>query len=118
MSLRIAAFGIGIFCGVIGLMPAQKAVQAAGKQRARLAFTHSLPQLDGAHLATTVVEVNYGPGESSKPHHHPCAVIGYVTEGAIRMQIESQELMVKTGETFYEAPGAFHQVSENASKTE
>jgi hypothetical protein len=38
-------------------------------------FSHSLPQLDGAHLRATVVEVNYAPGEADKPHSHPCTVI-------------------------------------------
>jgi hypothetical protein len=51
-------------------------------------FSHSLPQMDGSHLRAIVVEVNYGPGESDKPHSHPCAVIGHVAQGAIRFQVK------------------------------
>ena len=39
-------------------------------------FVHALPHLDGANLKVTVVEVVYGPGQSSRPHSHPCPVIG------------------------------------------
>jgi quercetin dioxygenase-like cupin family protein len=53
------------------------------------AFSHALPQLDGNHLRATVLEVNYAPGEADKPHSHPCTVIGYVAQGAIRFQIRS-----------------------------
>jgi quercetin dioxygenase-like cupin family protein len=58
----------------------------AGEQ-ARVIFSHALPQLDGAHLKATVVEVTYGPGESSPPHSHPCPVVGYVIQGALRSQV-------------------------------
>jgi quercetin dioxygenase-like cupin family protein len=79
-------------------------------------FSHSLPRLDGKHLRATVVEVNYAPGEADKPHSHPCTVIGYVAEGAIRFQVKGgPESVYKAGESFYEAPNGVHQVSANAS---
>lgn len=83
-------------------------------------FSHSLPQLDGAHLRATVVEVNYAPGEADKPHSHPCTVIGYVAEGAIRFQVKggAPEAVYKAGESFYEPPNGVHQVSANASNKE
>jgi quercetin dioxygenase-like cupin family protein len=88
-------------------------------ERARVAFTHALPDLDGRHLKATVVEVTYGPGESSNPHSHPCAVIGYVLEGALRTQVKGElEAVYKAGESFYEAANGVHQVSANASETE
>jgi quercetin dioxygenase-like cupin family protein len=94
-------------------------VPSGAKERARIAFSHSLPKLDGGRLKATVVEVHYGPGESSTPHSHPCAVIGYVVEGSIRTQVQGQlEAIVKTGESFYEAPNGVHLVSANASQTE
>ena len=89
------------------------------KVRARIAFAHPLPKLNGDRLRATVVEVNYGPGESSKPHSHPCVVIGYVVQGSIRSQVKGQaEALVNTGESFYEAPNGVHLVSANASQTE
>jgi len=92
---------------------------AGAQERARIAFVHELPKLNGDRLKATVLEVNYGPGESSKPHSHPCAVIGYVVQGSIRTQIKGQpEAIVKTGDSFYEAPNGVHLVSANASQTE
>jgi quercetin dioxygenase-like cupin family protein len=83
-------------------------------------FSHSLPQLDGSHLRATVVEVNYAPGDADKPHSHPCTVIGYVAQGAIRFQVKggAPEVVYKAGESFYEPPNGVHQVSANASDKE
>jgi len=80
-------------------------------------FSHALPKLNGAHLRATVVEVNYAPGEADKPHSHPCTVIGYVAEGAIRFQVKggAPEAIYKAGESFYEPPNGVHQISGNAS---
>ena len=88
-------------------------------ERARVAFSHDLPRFDRDKLTVTVVEVNYGPGEFSPPHSHPCPVIGYVLEGALRTQVQGEpEATFKAGESFYEPPNGVHQVSANASKTE
>jgi len=93
--------------------------QPGAKPGARVAFAHPLPRLAGDRLKASVVEVNYGPGESSKPHSHPCAVIGYVVLGSIRTQVKGQpEALINTGESFYEAPNCVHLVSANASQTE
>ena len=82
-------------------------------------FSHSLPPLDGNHLHATVVEVNYAPGEADEPHSHPCTVIGYVAQGAIRFQVKGgPEGVIKAGESFYEPPNGVHQVSANASDKE
>jgi quercetin dioxygenase-like cupin family protein len=81
-------------------------------------FSHSLPRLNGTRLVVTVEEVVYRPGESSPPHAHPCPVIGYVIEGAIRSQVKGEpEAIYQAGESFYEAPGGTHLVSANASQT-
>jgi len=90
----------------------------AKHEHSRSAFSHALPQMDGAHLEATVVEVNYAPGESSPPHTHPCAVIGYIIEGTYRTQVKGEpEAVYKAGESFYEAPNGVHLVSANASQT-
>jgi quercetin dioxygenase-like cupin family protein len=81
-------------------------------------LTHPLPPLHGDAPKLQVVEVRYGPGESSQPHTHPCPVVGYVLEGSVRMQVKgSPERTYSAGESFYEAPNGVHLVSENASKT-
>ena len=83
---------------------------------ARVAFTRMLPPLDGHRLEATIVEVTYGPGESSAPHRHPCPVIGYVIEGEYRTKSGTEaETVYRAGQTFYEVPDAVHQVSANAS---
>jgi len=86
--------------------------------RDRIVYSQSLPKLDGEHLKVTIVEVTYGPGESSPPHSHPCPVLGYVVEGALRTKVKGEaEQIYKAGESFYEAPNGIHQVSANASGT-
>jgi len=86
---------------------------------ARIVFSHPFPALDGRRLEAKIVEVTYGPGESSEQHSHPCAVIGYVLEGAVRMQVKGEpEAVYEPGQSFYEAPNGVHAVSANASKTE
>jgi|SRR5579872_5502649 quercetin dioxygenase-like cupin family protein len=87
-----------------------------GKDRARTLMSQALPVLEGAHLKSVLVEVRYGPGESSPPHSHPCAVVGYVVEGALRTQVQGEpEMIYKTGQSFYEPPNGVHLISANAS---
>jgi quercetin dioxygenase-like cupin family protein len=82
----------------------------------RISFSHALPHLDGSDLKATIVEVTYGPGGSSPPHSHPCAIIGYVIEGALRTQVKGEaEAIYKAGQSFYEAPNGVHMISANAS---
>ena len=87
--------------------------------RARIVADHALPPLDGARLSMKVLEVRYGPGESSAPHRHPFPVMVYVLEGAILSQSEGQPhpRVFHAGDTFYEAPNTPHLVSANASAT-
>jgi quercetin dioxygenase-like cupin family protein len=89
------------------------------KERARMVLFKELPALDGDHLKAILLEVNYGPGEASSPHSHPCAVIGYVVAGTIRTQVKGEpEMTYKAGESFYEAPNGVHLISANASLEE
>jgi quercetin dioxygenase-like cupin family protein len=116
----VAIMYVAAAAGHVALAQPQSGAAHTGvKQCARIAFVHALPKLNGDLLKATVVEVNYGPGESSKPHSHPCAVIGYVVLGSIRTQVKGQpEAILKTGDSFYEAPNGVHLVSANASQTE
>jgi quercetin dioxygenase-like cupin family protein len=67
------------------------------------------------------VTVSYPPGAKSRAHHHAKSafIMTYVTSGAVRSQVEGEPARVyHAGETWSEAPGAHHKVSENASATE
>jgi quercetin dioxygenase-like cupin family protein len=95
------------------------AVDAAQERRStsRPAFSGKLPALDGQQLEATLVEVTYQAGGVNPAHRHPCPVVGYVLEGAVRMQIAGQpEQIFKPGETFFESPSDVHLVSANASQ--
>jgi quercetin dioxygenase-like cupin family protein len=82
----------------------------------RTALDHSLPASFGAHPHVVVAEVTYGPGGSSRPHRHPCPVVGYVLEGSVRMQSEGgPEQVYGVGSAFYEDPANVHLLSANAS---
>lgn len=75
--------------------------------------------MDGVRLQVKLVEVTYAPGGASTAHSHPCPVVGYVLEGAVRMQVKGEpEAIYKVGDTFYENPNGVHQVSANASAKE
>ena len=79
-------------------------------------FNQSLPQMDGANLKVSVVDVTYPPGGFSHEHSHPCPVFGYVLEGALRTQVKGEpEAVYTAGQVFYEPPNGVHQVSANAS---
>ena len=67
------------------------------------------------------VTVRYPPGARSAAHHHAKSafIMAYVISGAIRSQLEGEPARVyHAGETWSEAPGAHHTISENASATE
>jgi quercetin dioxygenase-like cupin family protein len=67
------------------------------------------------------VTVSYLPGAKSDAHHHAKSafIMAYVISGAIRSQVEGEPARVyHAGETWSEAPGAHHTISENASATE
>jgi len=104
---------------VLSLRPDSRAmpVHAATIEGARLVISQAIPPLNGEHVQVKVVEVTYGPGESSPAHSHPCAVIGYIVEGSYRTQVKGEaEAVYTAGQSFYEAPNGVHQTSANASK--
>ncbi|MCV7089487.1 cupin domain-containing protein [Mycobacterium interjectum] len=67
------------------------------------------------------VTVSYLPGARSGAHHHAKSafIMAYVISGEIRSQVEGEPARVyHAGETWREAPGAHHTISENASATQ
>jgi quercetin dioxygenase-like cupin family protein len=81
-------------------------------------FSHDIPNVPGKSLIAALV--TYPPGGASPAHTHaPSAFIyAYVLSGEIRSQVDGAPVRVyRPGESWHEAPGAHHTVSENASRT-
>jgi len=82
-------------------------------------FTHDLPNLTMNGWEVHVNWVDYPPGRVGARHKHPGFTLAYVLEGAVVTKITGQaEQTYKAGQMFYEPPGAIHEVSTNASKTD
>ena len=82
-------------------------------------FQQPITNIPGKSLIAVVVD--YAPGAASPPHVHAKSafIFGYVLSGAIESQVNDESRRIyHAGESFYEAPGAHHVISRNASKTE
>jgi quercetin dioxygenase-like cupin family protein len=80
-------------------------------------FNRALPNVPGKALIA--VEVLFPPGAASPPHTHPKSafIYAYVLSGEIVSAVNDEKPRIyRTGESWYEAPGAHHPVSRNASK--
>ena len=93
-AIRHAALTLLLAGAGLASPRASAAQDSTSRSPARVAFTHALPTLDGKRLEATVVEVTYGPGQSSPPHRHPCPVVGYVIEGEYRSQSGAEPAVV------------------------
>jgi quercetin dioxygenase-like cupin family protein len=83
------------------------------------AANEPIPNLPGKRLVSLVVD--YAPGASSAAHHHAASafIYAHVLSGAVRSQVDDEPARVyRSGETWFEKPGAHHRVSANASDTE
>jgi len=66
-----------------------------------------------------LVEVTYPPGAASPAHLHANGVMAFVVSGAIVSKVgDGPEQTFKTGDAWWEPPGALHRVSRNATSTE
>jgi quercetin dioxygenase-like cupin family protein len=98
---------------------AEPATQDSGQNPVVRAVFDQPTNIPGKSLQT--VTVSYPPGAKSAAHHHAKSafIMAYVISGAIRSQLEGEPGRVyHAGETWSEAPGAHHTISENASATE
>ncbi|HKD41832.1 MAG TPA: cupin domain-containing protein [Myxococcaceae bacterium] len=67
----------------------------------------------------TLVEVTYPPGAGSPAHLHANGVMAFVVSGTIASKVGDElEQTFKTGDAWWEPPGAVHRMSRNASSTE
>lgn len=104
----------------LGLVSAAAPARAADEGRETVMPVFSYPIAGVAGKSLTALTVSYAPGAKTPAHRHGRAlVVGYVLEGAIRSRLGNGESKVyRAGESWSEAPGAHHTVSENASTTE
>jgi quercetin dioxygenase-like cupin family protein len=112
--LRAAAMS-ALVC--LSLMTAEGAASADESTKAAPPLmTRDLAGIPGKEAIVLTVE--YGPGESSRPHRHDANVFVYVLEGTITMQVKGgPAVTLHPGQTYYESPSDIHTVSQNASKT-
>ena len=66
------------------------------------------------------LRVEFSPNASTPPHRHGGAsASAYVISGTLLNKMNDDPMKVKkAGESWYEAPGCHHRISDNASKTE
>jgi quercetin dioxygenase-like cupin family protein len=103
---------------VLAWSPAAHAHGADGAQESiQPAFKTPVANVPGKTM--TALVVTYAPGGKSMSHRHGEAfVVAYVLQGEIRSGVNGNEPRVyHAGESWTEAPGDHHTVSENASKT-
>lgn len=90
----------------------------AGEETVSPRFTQALPNVPGKTLTTVVVD--FAPGAKAKPHRHGEAfVYAYVLKGSVRSALNDEApRLYRTGDNWFEPPGARHPVTENASRTQ
>ncbi len=118
MALKILFAALTVAVMLAPAAHAEPAPQNGQNPVVRTVFDQ-ITNVPGKSLET--VTVSYPPGAKSAAHHHANSafIMAYVISGAIRSQLEGEPARVyHAGETWSEAPGAHHTVSENASATE
>ncbi|MDX8457102.1 cupin domain-containing protein [Mesorhizobium sp. VK9D] len=115
--MKIGPIIPAIFIALTSALP----VWADGHQTETVAkkFDQAIPNVPGKSLI--VVEVDYAPGAASPPHRHAGSafIYAYVLSGEIESKVNDGKTRIyKSGESWFEAPGAVHSISRNASNTE
>ena len=119
MNRRDAIGSLALFAEFLSLAGVAHAQTPAPAAPRPPVFLHDLPNVNLEGWQVTVSWVDYPPGRVGAPHKHAGFVLAYVLEGEVIAKITDQgpERTFKTGEMFYEQPGATHEVSKNASAT-
>ena len=122
-----ARCAFGAYAAALSVAVAVHAQQPEPQRTGGPPTLFSAPLADAPGKNLVVVELTFAPNAKapSTPdqhplgHRHPGSVYVYVTEGTVRLGVEGQPVqVVKAGGSFFEAVGAHHIVSENASATE
>jgi quercetin dioxygenase-like cupin family protein len=115
MNIRSIA---GAACAVIAFGIAVPAAAHGAAETVTPNFQHAIPNIPGKSLIAVVVD--YAPGAASHAHRHAGSafIYAYVVSGDIESQVnDGPKRVYHAGESFFEAPGAVHRISRNASDT-
>lgn len=118
MSTRIIAI-IALIGAFAQSVAAQEQIIPPVRDTETLKFAHAIPNIKGKKLVA--VDVDYAPGAKSVSHRHASSafIYAYVLKGAIKSQVDDEPAKIyREGDSWYEAPGAHHKISENISSTE
>jgi quercetin dioxygenase-like cupin family protein len=109
-SIKVTAAALMFaLCGVVH-------AHDAAEEKVQPVMRQAIPEAAGKNVL--IATVSYTPGQASEAHMHPGSIFAYVLEGHVVSQLEgSPARTYGPGESWYEAPGAHHLVSRNASKT-
>jgi quercetin dioxygenase-like cupin family protein len=108
LGILLPAIALGVSAGL-----------SQNVEQVKPVFKQLIPNVEGKSMVAVVV--SYAPGAKSPAHHHARSafIYAYVLSGAIRSKVGDEPAKVyRTGEGFYEVPGSYHRISENASNTE
>jgi len=116
-SLTQCVLGFGALAAAFGLGTVV-AQQPMPPTKVTPLMKQAIPEYPGHEV--TMITLDIPPGGGSGPHRHPGHhTFGYVLDGAYKIKVEDgPERVLHKGESFYEAPGQLHAVSQNASTTE
>jgi quercetin dioxygenase-like cupin family protein len=113
-----SATGLMLPVSLADVVAAATAAQQKPAATRKPVFQQDLPDIAMKGWSVTVVEVNYGPGDSSPAHRHPGITLAYVLDGEIRSKVnDGPEKTYAVGEMWIELPNDLHTVSANASTT-
>lgn len=81
---------------------------------------YQFPLLNSPGKTILGLKVIFPPNASTPPHRHAGASLAvHVLEGRILNKMNNDPMKtIQAGESFYEAPGCHHKISDNASVTE
>jgi quercetin dioxygenase-like cupin family protein len=117
LSSRFAFAAASMALGLSTLAtPRQAIAHAPDEETVSPVMQQTIPEAPAKSIL--VATVTYAPGQASTPHKHPGSIFAYVVEGSVESQLEGAPSRIyRTGEAWYEPPGAHHLVSRNASKS-
>ncbi len=119
MAMRSIITSLGLTMAFALGVAAKDQTKAPLEDTEKIKFEQAISNIPGKKFVA--VEVDYPPGAKSVSHHHASSafIYAYVLKGAVKSQVDDEAVKVYSqGESWYEAPGVHHKISENNSATE